>query len=873
MTVAPAMSNWSKGELSPQLRGRVDTQHYYNSAESLKNCMVRPYGNVINRAGSHYIGEAKGPIEGSEGSIAETIRLLKFVFSVSESYIIEMGQYYFRFYNKHQLIQSTPFFDNTNDAVFIDTNGNKLTILLRGLFFGLCLVEAESAYFTAEMVATPHFIRIRVNGEVKGEFGITIIEGEGSSVTRAWGLLTIPFEVQGVVAGGNWGVSDVYYDPEIGEYGPVEVVHTYTQGELKDVHYVQKDDVMYLAHKNHPPARLIRSSDIAWTLEDMVFKGGPFKDDNSDESWTVNPDGAVVDTNIVVVASQATWVAGDVGKIFKINGFNDDGEQGYIIITAFNSTTNINGDVKIGLDSDDATAVWAYAEWGEEDGVKNYPSTVSFHESRLFWGGSPLNPQKLWGSKTYLYDDHSAGSEDDGAINIALASAQANHVQWLSSGNNLASGTFGEMFIVTSGSGGTALKPSNVHAKNQSGYGSEKLQPKKMGSFVYYLQRGFRKIREFYYFWDQDNYKTIDMTKYSEHVTLSGIKEIDYQQNPDSVLWCVLNNGKIAIMTRDAEEEILAWCPVETEGEYESVAVIPSPEGEFDEVWVVVNRVINGVDKKYIEYFGNHVVEEETSQTSLFYVDSGQVYDAFEQTQDIVLLVQSISETEFALTSSVAFFTQSSVGKRVLCVNSEREIVGEMEILRISSDVQVIGKELVEFTEFLFQGGDWGMSFINIPNLQHLAKSEVAILSDGGVRANELRKEVNSSGVLTLDSDAYFAVVGLPYQSVLRTNPIEAGAKNGTAQGKLKRIVEYALKVYRTLGIEVGDQVFNADPSGQRQVSTPLNSPEPLITGELANLQFEGDWDYPGQVSIVQNNPLPMNVLGIYPKLETSDKM
>ena len=135
-----------------------------------------------------------------------------------------------------------------------------------------------------------------------------------------------------------------------------------------------------------------------------------------------------------------------------------------------------------------------------------------------------------------------------------------------------------------------------------------------------------------FYFWDTDNYKTVDMTKYSEHVTLSGIKEMDYQQNPDSTLWCVLNNGKIAIMTRDVDEEVQAWCPLETEGSYESIAVIPSPDGEFDETWVVVKREINGVQKKYIEYFGNHVVEEDTIQTGLFYVDSGYIHDTFEQT-------------------------------------------------------------------------------------------------------------------------------------------------------------------------------------------------------------------------------------------------
>lgn len=749
MSTAYAFTNWAKGELSPQARGRVDVAQYYSSAKTINNCLIRPYGNLVNRAGSRFVAEVKDSTKAT--------RLLKFVFSVTEAYIIEFGENYFRFY----------------------TN----------------------------------------NGQVQ--------------------------------------VSGAAY----------EVAHTYSESELFDVHFAQKNDVIYLAHPNHAPATLTRTSSTSWTLADFDFLGGPLQDCNKG-TCTMSASSSTGSTTLT--SSEAGFFTADmVGGIIRV-------KDGTVKITSFTSGTEVDGEVQKLSDGTDgdlnvgaaATTDWSYGAWSGEWG---WPATVTFHESRLCWARSTDEPQKVWMSKSFIYNDYVPGTNDDDPISFELNTEQANDIKWISSSGSLAVGTFGGEFIVSPGNVGEALTPSNVNAKRQTGWGSENIAPKKISNFTYYVQRGSRKVRELFYFWDLDNYKSVDMTILAEHITLSGIVDMDYQQNPDSWLWCVKENGDIAVFTRDTDQEIQAWSSVSTDGNYEAVAVIPEPDGEYDQAWTIVNRTIEGNTKRFIEYFDNHIVDENTLQYKCFYVDSGLTYDAYDLTDGISLTISAATGTVTA-TSGAAYFSSDMVGKRIRTLDTDGNTAGELKITQFDSSTQVTGTVRLEFPDLTVDGGSWGVSVDQVSGLSHLALEEVAILADGGVENNDTRKTVSSSGYVDLDSDFFYISIGLPYSSYMETNPIEADAMNGTAQGKIKRIFEVAIKVYRTLGILIGSSLDDLDAVQFRNPSTLMGEPEALVTGDVTNVVFRGDWNYDGTIIVKQDKPLPMNILGIYPKVTTNDK-
>ena len=382
------------------------------------------------------------------------------------------------------------------------------------------------------------------------------------------------------------------------------------------------------------------------------------------------------------------------------------------------------------------------------------------------------------------------------------------------------------------------------------------------------MQRGGRKLRELFYFWDLDTYKSADVTIYSEHITESGIIELIYQQNPDSVVWALLGNGDIACMTRETDQLIQAWTRLETDGLYKSLATIPHLSEPYDEVYCIVDREINGSTAKYIELFKNQIAPEQ--QQECFYIDSGLCYDAYALTDGVSVTLSAVTGTGVTATASGAYFDVSMVGKRIKAY-VEGEVVGDMRITAYTSPTEVIGTVRKDFTTTVYAGGLWGVSVINLSGLDHLEGEEIVYLADGGVENFEDRLTV-TSGAITMNSDYFYICVGKPYESYLVTLPLAPDMKTGTALGQKKRINQIGAKFERSLGVEYGKDKNSLFKFSTRSVATELGTPEPLYTGEYNGQLFQMSADYLAQITIAQRRPLPMNLLAIMPIEVTFNK-
>ncbi|HCQ05097.1 MAG TPA: hypothetical protein DIT99_32545, partial [Candidatus Latescibacteria bacterium] len=83
-------TNFTAGELSEDLFGRIDIGKYKNGAATLENFIVQPHGGITRRSGTRFVKEVKT-------SSLQT-RLFPFEFSVTQAYVIEFGNLYCRFY-------------------------------------------------------------------------------------------------------------------------------------------------------------------------------------------------------------------------------------------------------------------------------------------------------------------------------------------------------------------------------------------------------------------------------------------------------------------------------------------------------------------------------------------------------------------------------------------------------------------------------------------------------------------------------------------------------------------------------------------------------------------------------------------------------
>ena len=234
-------------------------------------------------------------------------------------------------------------------------------------------------------------------------------------------------------------------------------------------------------------------------------------------------------------------------------------------------------------------------KWNATDG---YPTAVTFHQQRLWFGGTTAKPQSIFGSKTDDFENFTTGSNADDALEYAISSYKVNQVQWMSSTEVLIVGTSGGEFKVSGG--GSALTPANVQVTRQTSYGGQNIQPRHVGYQTLFVDGTGTKIRSYEYQFNQDIYESEDLTFLAEHVTSGGIKEMAYQATPETIVWAVRNDGTLLGMTYDKARQIVGWHRHVTDGDFESVAVIPV--SSRDEVWVSVKRTINSATKRYVEY-------------------------------------------------------------------------------------------------------------------------------------------------------------------------------------------------------------------------------------------------------------------------------
>lgn len=429
---------------------------------------------------------------------------------------------------------------------------------------------------------------------------------------------------------------------------PFTLSHVYTEDEISDVQYAQLNDVIYLSHPDRPPQKLTRISAVNWTISDFAFIGGPFLDDNktsvtlaaSATTGTVNITAST--TGIFTLSSGST--KGHVDSYWKIGGLAQTNtttglqEEGYVRIThVINSATATAVTIK-NLKSTSATTMWAEGAWSA---VRGYPARVKFHERRLWFGRTDYEPQKVWGSKTFEFENFALDTqaEDDG-LNLPLASNESNEIQWLASGKSLIPGTFGSVFVINSRSS-DPITPENANASEEVTGGASSVPPRKIGNFLYYVQRFGRKLRELFYNFDTDSFKAVDRTILSPHILSDGIVDMDATTDPETILYCVLTNGTLATMTREVDQEVTAWARQTTNGTYCSVAVIPSQENLYDEVWVIVQRWINGSEKRYIEMFAP--LQIPTRQDACIYSHSALTYNAYDTATTSTITI-SVSE-------------------------------------------------------------------------------------------------------------------------------------------------------------------------------------------------------------------------------------
>jgi len=749
--VAVQLTNFTGGELSPRLDGRNDLNKYSSGCKTLENMIIYPHGSAARRSGSRFIAEVK--------SSAAKTRLIPFEFSTTQTYMMEFGNQYIRFYKDNgQILEGDKTISGATQA-----NPVVITATSHGYSNG----DEISITSVAGMTELNNK-RYLVANKTTNTFEITNVDGTNINGTS-------------FTAYASGGVANRVY----------EISTPYLTAELFDIKYAQSADVMYITHPNHEVEKLSRTGHTSWTLSDVDFTKGPMQDANTTDT-TLNPGQSAVGTGISLVASAVTginsglgFLSTDVGRFVFLHG-------GYAKITGVTDTTNATITIITALSSASATADWRLGSFSDTTG---HPSSVTFFEQRLVFAGTSNEPQTLFFSRSGDYENMDANIggtiADDDAIIYTIASNQVNAIRFMTATRTLIVGTAGGEFTVSGGGTDVAITPTNILIKKQSNHGAANVDAISAGNATLFLQRAKRKIRELAYNFDVDGYLAPDMTILAEHITEGGITQMAYQQEPNQIVWMTRSDGELIGLTYQREQQVTAWHRQIFGGSFgsgnavcESVAVIPTDDTEY-QVYVIVKRTINSITRRYVEYLNNFDFTE-TDNTTFNFLDSQLEYS--------------------------------------------------------------------------------GSATTTITGLEHLEGQTVSILADGSTHPDK----TVSSGAITLDRSSTKVKVGLSYTSLLQTMRLDAGAANGTSQGKTKRIYDISLRLFESVGVEVGPDLSNMERIPFRSSADDMDTAIPVFTGDK-EIEFRGNYETDGFIFVRQTQPLPLTVLSLYPNLVTND--
>lgn len=302
--------------------------------------------------------------------------------------------------------------------------------------------------------------------------------------------------------------------------------------------------------------------------------------------------------------------------------------EGVVKLTEITSDSTAKAHVEKELGSTDTTTNFLWGAWSEEFG---YPQTLCFFQDRLCFGGTKKQPYMVWMSRTGDYGNFSVEKAngtvtDDSAVALAFVSRKQFKILHLIASTDLIVLTAGNEWTV---SGSDTVTPSKAVPKMQTTRGCSTVEPLMIGGRIVFVQGRGSTVRDMAYSYETDSYGGNDLTLLAKHI-IENVQIVDsaYKQEPDSTIYFVRSDGTMACLSYIMEQKVYAWSTIETQGKIEAVAAVQ--EGDEDIIYLVVQREINGVTVRNIEYLAKNPAKSNNPDDYIM-LDNAIEYSAAEK--------------------------------------------------------------------------------------------------------------------------------------------------------------------------------------------------------------------------------------------------
>ena len=719
-------NDFTSGELDPKLRARTDIAQYKSGLTTARNVSIQPQGGAKRRDGTKFIAAL-------DSGAGTAVRMVSFEFSVSDSYMLVFtpGRMY--------------VFKNGAQVTNINGSGNdflSVASLTSAILPQMNWVQSADTVIVVHEDLPPTKI---VRGATDSTWTASVIEFDHvPQYAFALDFHSPQFTITPSATSGNITItaSSVTTDTGTAQAGGADTItlkaaSSFTLDDEPNGMFIEINAGTGSGQKRH--------------VEDYVA---------STKVLTVFPDWDTAPDNTSQYKVRAFNSAAVGEYASAVNGF---GRARYI---EFVSDTEMKALVDIPFfDTSDIVAGDWNSEHGYEDvwsATRGYPRSVTFHEGRLFFGGTKSRPSTLFGSRVSDFFNFNPGEAlaDDG-VSATLDTGTFNAVVDIFSGRHLQVFTTGAEFYVPQ-TLDEPITPTNLIVKQQTAFGMKPgIRLQNVDGSTLFIQRQGKAIQEFVFSDTVQAYTSAKISLLSSHLLKTpeemAVRVATSTDEGDRLMLVNADDGSIACYTLLRSQNVIAPTEWTTAGEFLNIGV------DVDDIYVVVKRTVNGGSVYYVELF-----------------DADTLLDS-------------------AKTGGAA----SSV------------------------------------------------------TMDHLQAASVKIIRDGIIEPDQTVPA--SPYTITFASPATSSYqVGLNFTPEVKTLPVEPNLASGSLKGFKKRIFEVNAEIFETQamtidGKEIPFRNFGEDVFGRSVVE---------FTG-IKTLHGILGYTYDGQITIGQDVPLKMTLLGI----------
>ena len=562
-------TNFSTGELDPLLRARVDIDQYPNALQKATNVVIQPQGGVKRRPGSKHILELPNS---STPSVANGVRLVPFEFSVDDSYMLcfVAGRMY--------VIKE--------GAVVANINGSGNNYLAIASVTGAMLDDLNWTQSADTLIVVhPDLQPLR------------IVRGADDA---SWTATAITFDY----------IPNYAFD-----------LRTFAPQATMTPSAVSGNITIDVSAYTSDTGALQAATTTSVTLKaaasgtDDIFTGLCVRMTTGTQSGKARKITDYDGTTKVATVFPAWETAPSAGDNYKVVPFADESVNQYI-----NASPQGRARIVKFVDDDTVDAIVEFpffdtaaittGNWDLEcfyepvwSTARGWPRTVTFHEGRLYFGGSKSRPSTVWGSKIGLFFDFNISEAlDDDAVEATLDTNQLNVIVDMISGRDMQVFTTGGEFFVPQ-VGTDPITPTTFNFKAVSRNGMKPgTRVESLESGTVFVQRQGKAINEFLFSDAQLTYVTQRISLLSGHL-LKGPSRIALRRatstdEGDLLLISNADDGSMAVFSLLRSQQVVAPSEFITDGEYLDVGV------DVTDIYCVTKRVFDGTTRYFIELFG-----------------------------------------------------------------------------------------------------------------------------------------------------------------------------------------------------------------------------------------------------------------------------